>query len=298
MLPLIAPILLALLLIAAGLWLTWRRGREQPMARPMACVACGMPAGSLTSFICPGCNTDIRLLGVAPPPARGTGRLHPVLKVATWSVLIAGAALLGMSATAFEQGGRLLRHSQSLSAPSDSTGLRSAEITADIVKPLEGPPTGTGTITITTGALIATLEVDLDRQRAGIVKDDGSVLPEMPLSPAVYDDLFRAAGLDPADAQVRDGLEAVRAAFEPLITTGEAGTSTTAAPSGRAVFNSTSGGTSSSPVATPGAARWIFAGMSAVWLAGVAWLLRRRADARPSRGAAADAPVAAQRGAA
>src|SRR5207237_559944 len=90
MLSLFAPILLAALLIVAGMGLTWRYGRRRQVeAADAICAACGAPAESLTSTCeCTGCGRDVRLAGLVPSNVRRRGWLHPVVWVTLWGAAV------------------------------------------------------------------------------------------------------------------------------------------------------------------------------------------------------------------
>jgi hypothetical protein len=288
---LVAPLILGICFIAAGLWLTWRRGGQVIPTNAMACVACGAPAAALTTFICHGCGNDVRTQGIAPALARVRWRVHPVIRVAILALVLATVAAMIVTGGTL-RGGRFTRYNQTLfPESSDATGLTSAELSIDVHKLDDRIVAGTGTVTIVTAAALATLDVDLPTLAATINSDNGPVGPPAGLTAATFDDLARAAGLDPADSRVRAQFDVIRASFEPMVTRGELAQGSPPPRTGAPLFGSMSGGGGTSSVPAPMPSRWVFASAAAAWLAGTAWLFRRRGD-----GHGAATVLAAERG--
>src|SRR5262245_2837434 len=129
----VLPLIFGVLLVAAGLWLVWQRGRESRDDWVIGCIACGYPASQMptvASFDCPGCGSDVRKVGLAPRLLRSKRqRMHPLLRVAMLSAVFAvGASFLLLGPWFRTDGTQLSRTTLYLAPPFDEPGLRSAEI--------------------------------------------------------------------------------------------------------------------------------------------------------------------------
>src|SRR4051812_17703587 len=270
MLGLFAPIVVVFLCIAAGLWLTWRGCRRAMGAAPdpAVCAACGTPAVSLTgSFVCPGCGRDVRALGLTPWAVRRRAWLHPVVWVTLWSAAVTIGAGASLVSHEFHRSSEILRKEMRLEPPQGQLGLRSATISLDALRSADrSAVTGSTMVTLVTDTTFATLYIDAASKQATVTGDGMPTSSPAPLSDATFDDLARAAGLDPSDKPTHEQLVGVRVQLAKMIA--ELSNTTDLSMSSPVnVFSSMSGSSSGSSMPARTTGRWPIAAAAALWFA-------------------------------
>jgi hypothetical protein len=270
MLGLFAPILLGLLCVAAGLWLTWRSCRRAPEQALAACAACRMPAEFLRNdFLCTGCGQDVRVTGLTPATVLRRGWLHPVVSVTLWAAVLAIGGSIFVATRNLRHDGSISRQEMTFAPQQNEPGLRTAMVSLDLwQKHKPGELAGSGTITLLTDETFATLDLDVASQLATVTGDGGASSPRAPLSPAVFDELARAAKLDPAEPRTRRQMAALRRQFEGVLTQTQKGSGWSVSATAD-VFGSVSGGSSSSSISPGPGNRWTFTAGAALWLGGI-----------------------------
>jgi hypothetical protein len=182
----------------------------------------------------------------------------------------------------FRRDGEIARHEMTFAPRPGEPGLQTATVSLDVWRRREAQAvTGAGTITLITDASFATLDLDVATRLATIAGDGGASSPQAPVSRESFDELARAAGLDPLEKRTHRQMDALSAQFEGIFTKA-LGKGSWSASATADVFSSMSGGSSSAGVPAGPPNRWKLTGASALWLGGVALgLLRRRRVSTP-----------------
>jgi hypothetical protein len=258
--------------------------------RPV-CLACHTPAARLSpdSFLCPTCNHDVRICGLAPIPA-GTYQ-GPLWRVLTFSVILCVLALVA-TALAHVVLPRSHHFSSNTTIHLPVDGFRRMELTLDGHRTHRAsqPRTIDGQLhadlLLSTGDLV-TLEIQSPSLRYRVTDaDQREIIPLSPHDPLDESAVLRwmsAGGLNPDRYDVRSAARQAYTRIRQMLDLPPVELQPLPAPpddrSRRALMGgstSIGGGQSASADVPEFVLPYSMIFWSVLWLAGVAYILRRR----------------------
>lgn len=259
--------------LAAGLWLLYRWLPREGVNDDIVCVACGAPAAELVSFVCTGCQRDVREKGLAPRRAKPlTGTFWRVLIFSLLMVILSMVLFVILSSVfpvdVSYSGTALLRPANeayaSIALQVQARGQKSRAphglVSAELFM-LDGRS--------------VMLEVDYPQSRGRIIGANGElVLTEAPFNENLILRLMEEAALDVSDPATR---HQARELFRQILEELRMPAPRSAADS---AFSWSRTGRGSSHVPSRNAIRIAVVVGSVAWLAGVLWILSRKRNIR------------------